>query len=305
MPGGGTNARAELRRGLGAAKPPEKITQASFDGDGRELKRLVQLADGERADGSDLLEYVHILCYVKEIQTDLFAYLLPVCLEEWARDLHSAPDAYSGVIEYLPPAFANPNVTERHLTHEQAAVASAFVREEIVKEMDEQRGLSYGGARARPYRWVRATTTYGVFRPDIELLWKPWWAAETVGRAVAVVQYASCLMYENDENPVFAPWTPKEGGGPPILWEFDGHLYDHCWLEPNVAFLRGALTLDAVEAGLGRAVARLAGEPEHGIAVRVRDDVPMCSDMIEARCAELVGILASKDRPGAPRAWSI
>ena len=302
---GAGKTRAELRAALGATKPPEKITQASFDGDGRELKRLVQLADGERADGIDLIEYLHILCYVKEIQTDLFAYLLPVCLEEWARDLHGDPDAYRGAIEYLPPAFANSNVIGKHLTHNQAETAAAWVREEILKEMDEQRGLAYRGMGARPYRWIGSMTTYGVFRPDIELLWKPWWAVETVGRAVSLVQYASCLMYENDSNPIFSPWTAQEGGGPPTLWEFNGHLYEHCWMESNVEFLRGALTLETVEGALERAADRLEAEPEHEIAMRVRDDVPECSHMIEMRCEELVRILASKDRPGAPRKWSI
>jgi hypothetical protein len=82
-----------------------------------------------------------------------------------------------------------------------------------------QRGLAYRGAGARPYRWIRALTTYGVLLPDVETLWARWWSIETIGRAVSCVQYLSALVYDKDDNPVFTPWTRDHGGGPPCLWE--------------------------------------------------------------------------------------
>jgi hypothetical protein len=45
---------------------------------------------------------------------------------------------------------------------------------------------------------------------------------------------------------VFAPWTGDGRGGTPCLWEFNGHLYSHRWLEPNVEFLSRTLTVSAV-----------------------------------------------------------
>lgn len=30
-------------------------------------------------------------------------------------------------------------------------------------------------------------------------------------------------------DPVFAPWTQAGGGGPPMLWEYAGHLYEDGW----------------------------------------------------------------------------
>ena len=68
--------------------------------------------------------------------------------------------------------------------------------------------------------------------PDIPQLWTAWWSLSSVGRAVAVVQYASCPLYGETDNPVFAAWTRDGGGGPPPLWEFAGHLYTHRWQEP-------------------------------------------------------------------------
>jgi len=76
------------------------------------------------------------------------------------------------------------------------------------------------------------------------------------------VQYISCLMYGHYENPVFARWTPDGGGGPPCLWEFEGHLYSHRWLQPNVDFLRETLSARSAGEVLVRAAERLVGEPE-------------------------------------------
>ena len=122
----------------------------------------------------------------------------------------------------------------------------------ILEEVDDQLGIPYQGSKARPYRWIGALTTYGVLLPDVDRVWGAWWSLETVGRAIAAVQYISCLIYPENENPVSAPWTPNGGGGPPRLWGLEGHLYTHRWLEPNVAFLKEALRVPGVTEALSR-----------------------------------------------------
>jgi len=77
---------------------------------------------------------------------------------------------------------------------------SEFMRGAILEEIDDQRGLTYGGIGARPYRWITALTTNGVLLPDVDQLWTVWWSIDTVGRAVAAAQYISCLMYGVNEN---------------------------------------------------------------------------------------------------------
>jgi hypothetical protein len=136
-----------------------------------------------------------------------------------------------------------------------------------------------------------------VILPDLEQLWNDWWVLKAVGRAVAAVQYVSCLMYGEHENPVFSPWTPNGGGGPPVLWAFEGHLYDHRWLEPNISFLRKALTPGSVEDLQSLAVERLAGEPEHETAAIVNADFLLCESTVVTRCSLLPDILAKTDRP--------
>ena len=144
------------------------------------------------------------------------------------------------------------------------------MRQTILEEVDDQLGLDYQGSKARPYYWIGALTTYGVLLPDLNRgHWTP------VGRALAAVQYISCLIYPENENPVFAPWTPNGGGGPPCLWGFEGHLYTHRWLEPNVTFLKGTLNVPGVTEVLRRAVDRLIGQSEHELAAGIREDLPL------------------------------
>lgn len=199
---------------------------------------------------------------------------------------------------------ADRHVFNTHLTPKQTAAVAEFMRQSILQEMDDQRGLRYEGSNARPYRWIRALTTQGVLLPDIDVLWTSWWRLGTIGRAVSVVQYISALMYPDQENPVFAPWTREEGGGAPCLWEFEGHLYSHRWLESNVDLLRRALTVPAVTDALNRAVEALKGEPEHDVAARMLTDVPNRGEMLAARCTELPSLLATTQEAGTLLEWS-
>ena len=61
-----------------------KVTQEAFEGNDRHLRRLLRIKPGERPDLQDLWEYLQDLRYT-EIQSTLLAYLLPFCLERWAR----------------------------------------------------------------------------------------------------------------------------------------------------------------------------------------------------------------------------
>jgi hypothetical protein len=284
-------------------KPPEKITQEAFDRDDQHLRRLVRLSPGQRAEADDLWEYTQDLLYT-EIQGALLAYLLPFCLEAWRDDLRSTGNSYGGFVEQFYPVLANCRVFDMHLTLKQTAAVSEFMRRAILDEIDDQRGLAYRGSGARPYRWVSALTTYGVLLPDVGRLWTAWWSLGKVGRAIAAVQYISCLMYGEMENPIFAPWTRDEGGGPLCLWEFAGHLYEHRWLEPNVSFLRETLSVRTVSDVLIRAVDQLVGQTEHAQAAGIQEDFALLESTLEARCSELPRLLSTKQSPALQLTWS-
>src|SRR5262249_211513 len=291
-----------LRRAFGRVAP-DQITQEAFEGNDRHLRRLLRVKPGERPDSQDLWEYLRDLRYT-EIQNSLLAYLLPACLQLWCDDLRGTNDAYGGFVEHFYPVLADRAVFTKHLTTRQTEAVSEFMRPTILEHIDDQRGLAYQGPKAEPYRWIRAVTTYGVLLPDVERLWTAWWSVDTVGRAIAAVQYISRLMYSENENPVFAPWTANGGGGPPCLWEFEGHLYSHRWLEPNVSFLRGVLSVSGVSGAFTRAVARLSDQPEHEVAALLQADKPLLVETLQARCAELPRLLETSQEPGRVLAWS-
>jgi hypothetical protein len=281
---------AAVWRALRAALPPTVISQEDYDHDRGHLHRLIRLEPGKRAGAGDLWDYTQDVRYT-EVQRDLLVYLLPVCLQAWHDDLRGRFD-YAAFIEHFYPLLADRGVFDTHLTPAQAAVVSAFMRQSILDEIDDQRGLSYANANARPYRWIRALTTHGVVLSDIEALWTDWWRLGTTGRAVAALQYVSALMYPDHGNPIFARWTCQGGGGPPCLWEFSGNLFSHRWQEPNVEFLRRTLTAPAVGGLLARAAAELIGEPERDAAARMLADLPRRHEMLEARCCELPALVA-------------
>jgi len=113
------------------------------------------------------------------------------------------------------------------------------------------------------------------------------------------------LMYAENENRVFPPWTPDHGGGPPCLWEFEGHLYAHRWQEPNVNSLKRILAVKRVGEVLAQAVERLVGQPEHDAAAPVQEDSPLCTATVEARCAELPQMLETTQYSSTMLAWSV
>jgi len=297
----GSDLLAPVRRAMARSSPPA-ITQEAHDGNSGHLKRLVRLSRDERPDPNDLWNYTQDLRHT-EIQGPLLAHLLPICLQAWREDLRGL-QAHGGFVEHFYPVLADRQVFEIHLTPKQTSAVSDFMRDSILEEIDDQRGLDHAGSSARPHRWIGALTTHGVLLPDIDAVWSSWWALGTIGRAVSAVQYISVLMYPDHDNPVFAPWTREGGGGAPCLWEFQGHLYTHCWQEPNVQFLRRTLHVEAVTALLSRAVNELQGEPEYGIASLMLADIPTRSAMLVARCAELPILLGKQQEPGRLLWWS-
>src|SRR5205823_5381620 len=112
------------------------------------------------------------------------------CLRAWREELrgkHFRGErfGYGAFLERFHPALVNGRILDGVLTPQEADAVSSFMRAVILEEIDKQRGLSFVGMRARPYRWISALTTHGVLLPDIDRLWTAWWSFNTVGRAIA------------------------------------------------------------------------------------------------------------------------
>ena len=284
----------QLRRRLGSPSAPKVITQGVFEAGPEHLDRLANLRTSEQANQDDLCDYMDDLQYGTDIQPVLFLFLLPFCLERWDQHIRNENFEWPGFREQFYTVLGKTEVLSECLSTDQHAAVLEFMRGSILEEIDSQDRLNFRGYPAKPYRWVKALTTHGVIAPDIELIWNEWWSIRTQGQAMAAIQYISCLMYQKDENPVFAPYTREKGGGPPCLWEFDGYLFESRWQEPNIDFLKGRLgtAKDATDV-LTKAVDRLNVNSEGAIAQKVLSDMPQCAERLAERCHALPEILAT------------
>jgi hypothetical protein len=279
-------------------KPPHKVTERQFDYFDDELRKLATTPYGE-IDFGDLWYYHHDLAYVT-LQPEVFAYLFPVCLMDWHDTLMANESCSHGDSEFHY-GLRQGNVLAQMATASQRDEITKFFRDSFLERIDAERGLAFEGKGATAYGWMARFNSLGIVLPIIPDVWEAWWSLETVGRAIAAIQYLSGFMYFDGENPVFTMWTRERGGGGPYLWGNDTFIHDAGWLPENTRFLKDALTFDFVKQHLSKAALKLHGESEQAKAQQVADDVLERKDIIEARTTELPILLASK----SPQGWTI
>ena len=244
---------------LGDPSAPSVITQVPFDYDAGHYARLCR--PGTKPSGGDLYDYALDLEY-QEIQQDLFLYLLPKCLSAWQENLTSSH--HPGAVEKFCAALAKHHGFRHLLSQPQFNAVLSFMRNAILDKIDQEKCLSYSGMHASPYAWISGIGTLGAVFPAVGELWQKWWSCPTVGRACGVLQYASVLMYPDDRNPIFSPWSREVGGGAPVLWDSEG-IMDQSWLPENVEFLRTTFTLNYVRDSISAAAVTLHGKIDSSV----------------------------------------
>lgn len=292
---------------LGQRLPPKQISQQPFDYDPSHYRRLCRL-DGAAPDTSDLSSYVDDMQYMP-LQADLLRYLLPLCLKMWQDDLlHKEGSEHGGLVEAFwmalspRPTFQNTFLLEEELNAEEYRSVMQFMRDTLLERMNQETRLHFAGSQSSRYQWLHTLGSFCIVFPHLRGLWDKWWQIATPGHAVCVLQYVSCLMYRNDENPVFAPWTPDKGGGPPELWENDTLSSDYGWRQENASFLAKTLTLDFVEQKLKEAASQVNGE-DITISAKMLQDWEKRRDLAASRIAELPQRV--EQAPSSYPQWSI
>lgn len=283
-----------LIRALGANTPPSRITQQPLDCDPSHYARL---CDRQRpASASDLATYADDLLYCPPIQTDLLVYLLPTLLHHW-RCCLLAPcySDFAAFMERFSTALARNAGFRELLVPRHFEAVGRFVSDTLLRRIGQESRLHFESARASPYNWVSAFVTFGKAFPMLAPLWTQWWSSPSEGHARGVLQFLSVLMYAEAENPVFAPWSPERGGGPPLLWEEDGFAYEACWLPENVDSLRIALTTEHARQALLTASARLEGKYDSGVPQQMVGDFEAARPRLEQRIDELLQRLSSPE----------
>ncbi len=284
----------QLIQALHAQKPPSRIWQKPFDYDPSHYKRLCRLK-GEMPTNRDLIEYSHDLLYEPSpLQPDLFRYLLPICLDVWRKDLLSHNQSeYGGFVEYFWAALANKPLLQDNLNSREYAAVESFMAASLLDCIDQQNQLVFSGMGASPYTWFYTLSSFCVVFPTLSTFWTSWWEISTSGQACSVLQYLSCLLYENDRNPVFTPWTPNGGGGPPELWGMEGHIYERGWRTENVDFLQQTLTPEYVKNRLQYAAETVKEVMDSPVPQQMLEEFAAQRTLLESRLEELPSLLLS------------
>ena len=213
-----------------------------------------------------------------------YAYFLPAMLRLWRRRLVLYEDAYAQTFcsDLLRTRFF-----QDHLTAELRAAVCRYMREAILEVVARLDSLRIEGM-SPAHRWSSLLNTHATLFEELPELWNVLWSAKCEGHAIGVLQYSASLVFDDEENPFFAPWDRWAGGGPLSLWGYDSMTFEECWLPSNVAFLRRTLT----PSYLGGSVTRISGESsDPGIrraAQKVLAELERTPDRAEARCTALV-----------------
>lgn len=274
-------------------RPPVSVWERQFDDGDEELQHLAR-TPYEEIDFRDLWYYIHDLAYV-ELQPDLFDYLFPVCLMDWHRSLRDDEFCNHGDADFHWSLHYG-RVLEKMLTPERREIVYEFFRDSFLERLDTERGFVFSRSELNPFAWIRRFNTLGIIMPRIDLVWEAWWALETPGRAVAALEYVSGLMeYQGDH-----PLLPERLNGyfSFFLSMNDIPFGEHIWLSKNVDYLRSTLTIEFVQDGVSRAVARLRGEPEEGRALQIQHDLSERVDLVAIRIEDLLAILGTPEESG-------
>ena len=185
---------------------------------------------------------------------DDLRFLFPPVLRIWESALYERDSWFT---QYFHEEVCRTDFVERALSPRLKEAACAFMVRALSERIGSEEALSVKGVSSS-HDWFRCMASFGVFATAIPTLWSVIWKSEQPGHAVALLQYLSCLIYE-DANPIFAPWTCDQGGGPPELWGFDSVGFDEAWKQENVAFMTTALTIGRISNWLERASALHSG----------------------------------------------
>ena len=288
-----------LRAIFNNPKRAEYVTERQFDHFDDKLQELGRTRF-DQIDFGDLWYYHHDLAYV-ELQPELFAHLFPVCLMDWHRTLLANQSCSHGDSEFHY-GIIHGDVMSKMLTADQREQVEAVFRDSMLHRLDKERGFLYSGLNTPAYGWMSRLNSLGLFSKELPTLWQQWWDVNTPGRAVAVLQYCSGLMYFEGENPLFEIWTRSRGGGGPCLWEHDAYIYDRGWPSENVDFARDFVTPERVTRVVRNAAHTLQSEPEGEVASKIANELDDRLELIEARTSELPKLLGSKKQA---EGWSV
>ena len=228
-----------------------------------------------------------------------FEYLLPAILKTWGEQSPTAEN--SGYSDYVfstltgSRQFKKPGLMQ--LAPPLREAAGEFMCDVFLSRMRAMPALRTATrTEARPaYQLIGELAAFGGVCDQIPALWNKLWRLDEVGLAWSGLLYLGCLFFTEQDNPLFAPWNSKHGGGPPPLWEASYYPSGEIpWLPQNCAFLETELSIQMVETSLGLIRKQLPQQAD--ILDAFTTQLTANRDLIELRCLLLPEILGAEAR---------
>lgn len=266
-------AREHCRQIFGDVQPPSYVWEKEFDYCDEGLQALAR-KDWKQINSHELgVYYVLNLVYVEPLQPELFNYLFPIYLAIWSEELISSSEYFYH--HEIHNIFSRPYIWQEMMDAKQRAAVYAFMVDSVLKHLQSERGFVYSTGQTPDYFWLDEFNELGHSSPIIEPIWQRWWQLDHPGKAVSALMYASCLIYEEHENPLFPAKKGKSGGRVPELVLPT--------LKENRLFLQQVLTAEFILTKTQQAAALLAHEPEGALAQRIAADALQRQELIEVQ----------------------
>jgi hypothetical protein len=282
----------ELQAAFASVPKPRKVQGDSWgiDATTEDIWRLIN-TEPSLLEADDFSGYIG-MCTTGGI--DDLRYLLPTLLRIWHHELSAKKGSW--FIEHLHQELSRTDLIENHLNETLRSAVITFMRHSLLERIGQENPLRIVG-NSPTHNWFGFMASYGVFTEDIPTLWQGLWEMPTPGHAVAVVQYASCLICKEGDNPVFAPWRSDIGGGSPLLWDYNSMGFDERWKESNVSFLQGTLSVNYLQEHLMKAERILSDRYMNSQVQAVLSNLLKYPERAQGRCSALPKALSIPSSP--------
>ena len=153
--------------------------------------------------------------------------------------------------------------------------ATTFATEVLLLQLAKGETLCREAGPTAAHLAFQNVSALGHYSDAIPELWTEWWRAGSKGHAVSMIEFASCLAFGAEENPLFAPASDahSQGVGPPVLGEPSSRIgasrWSLYWREKNVTFMRQILTVEYLSRSLRVARAKMDTTSENALAGEV------------------------------------
>ena len=223
-------------------------------------------------------DFAGYLGYCTSGGDDDLRFLLPPILRIWETELYQRESWFT---QYFHAEVCRADFIERALSPRLRQATGKFMVRALSARLADEKSLSIHGV-STSHDWFRYVASFGVCTTGISSLWTRVWQSNDHGHATALLQYLSCLFYE-DSNPIFAPWTCDKGGGPPELWGYDSVGFGESWKEENLVFLSSSLTSDSIRVWLEGTLKRHSGRQAAEVAKIFLRHLDACASDVDER----------------------